>query len=164
MGNQLRTVFFAGEPGRPGGDPRGANPYENKRSTLGTDVQWHPRKGAEFRFEALWGKVSGRSASGYLLEALQDTGAKNQFVVRCDSLGIVDMLPTPLGNGGTPVGDAAPYRGTPSNLAIRVTHRRDPSVRLKLFYEINGRSQERVEYGRVSWQGKMLRIEVLTLF
>ena len=164
VGNQLRTALFAGEPGRPGGNPSGANPYENKRLTLGTDVQWHPRKGTEFRFEALWGKAFGSYASGYILEALQDIGARNQFVVRYDWLGIDDTLPAPLGGGGTPVGDAVPYRGTLSTLAIGMIHRLDPSVRLKLFYEFNGHSQERLEYGRVPWQGNMLRFEVLTLF
>lgn len=164
VGNQLRRGLFLGEPGHPGGSPTDEEPHETKRITLGADLQWHPRKGTELRAEYLWGKAFGTYGAGYILEAIQSLGARNQLVIRYDWLGIEDMVLAPVGNGGTPVGDAVPYHGTLSNLALGLVHHLDPSMRVKLFYEINGRGRERLEYGLVPWQGNVLRFEVLTLF
>jgi len=164
FGNSLRTALFAGEQPRPGGPPSAANPYENTRVTLGADVQYHPRKGTELRGEFLWGKAKGTYATGYILQVLQELSPKNQFVARYAWLGIEDMVPAPLGNGGTPVGDAVPYHGTLGNFEFGVIHRLNPNVRLKLFYDLNELGRKRVEYGRVPWQGNVLRAEVLTLF
>ncbi|MGV3719979.1 MAG: porin [Actinomycetota bacterium] len=164
FGNSLRTSLFTGEQPRPGGAPSAESPYENSRITLGADVQWHPRKGTELRGEYLWGKAKGTYASGFILQALQDLSKKNQLVIRYDWLGIEDLAPAPLGGGGTPVGDSTPYRGTLSNLSVGMIHRLNTAVRLKLFYEFHSLGQETVEYGRVPWQGNILRFEALTLF
>jgi hypothetical protein len=164
FGNSLRTGLFSGEDPRSGGPPSAANPYENTRVTLGADLQYHLRKGTELRGEFLWGKAKGSYATGYILQVLHELSPKNQFVARYAWLGIEDMVPAPLGGGGTPVGDAVPYHGTLGNLEVGVIHRLNPNVRLKLFYDFNELGQMRVEYGRVPWQGNVLRAEVLTLF
>lgn len=164
FGESSRTALFRGEQPRGNRPPSPENPYDNTRITLGADLQWHIRKGTEFRAEALWGKARGSRASGYILQFLQDLNPKNQFVLRYDWLGIDGIAPAPLGGGGTPVGDSVPYEGTLSNLAIGIIHRLDPAVRLKLFYEIHSIGRERIGGDRVPWQGNMLRFEVLTLF
>ncbi len=164
LGNSLRTALFAGEPARPSGPASAANPYENERITLGADVQYQLREGTELRGEFLWGKAKGSYAKGYILQALHDLNPKNQFVVRYDWLGIENIVPAPLGNGGTPVGDSVAYRGTLSNLAVGLIHRLETNIRLKLFYEMSELGQKRLSYGRVPWQGNVLRFEILTLF
>lgn len=164
FGNSLRTSLFSGETPRPGGPPSAEHPYENTRMTLGADFQWHPRKGTELRGEAVWGKAKGTYATGYILQVLHDLHPKYQLVARYDWLGIQELVAAPVGGGGTPVGDSVPYAGTMSNLALGLIHRLDPSVRLKLFYEINDLGQKRLETGKVPWQGNILRFEVLTLF
>lgn len=164
LGNSLRTALFAGEAPRPSGPASAANPYENERITLGADFQYHVRKGTELRGEFLWGKAKGSYATGYILQALHDLNPKNQFVVRYDWLGIEDIVPAPLGNGGTPVGDSIAYEGTVSNLAVGLIHRLESNIRLKLFYEMSELGRERLSYGKVPWQGNVLRFEILTLF
>lgn len=164
LGNSLRTALFTGEPARPGGAASAANPYENSRMTLGADFQYHVRPGTELRGEFLWGKAKGSYATGYILQVLHDVNPKNQFVARYAWLGIEDLVPAPLGGGGTPVGDAVPYEGTLGNLEVGVIHRLDSNVKLKLFYDFNELGRKTMPYGRVPWQGNVLRFEMLTLF
>lgn len=164
FGTSSRTALFPGEAPRPGGPPSAANPYDNTRLTLGADLQYHLRKGTELRAEVLWGKAKGTEAAGFILQLLHDLNPKNQFVVRYDWLGIDDIAPAPVGGGGTPVGDSVPYRGTLGNLAIGLVHRLNPSMRLKLFYEIHSLGREVVAGNPVPWQGNLLRFEVITLF
>ncbi|MFN3648719.1 MAG: porin [Armatimonadota bacterium] len=164
LGTSTRTALFLGEtPWRPDA-PTPQNPVQNKRLTLGADVQWHPRDGTELRAEYLWGKAFGSYASGYILQGIQRIDRRNQFVVRYDWLGIEDTVLAPLGLGGTPVGDSVPYRGTLGNLAVGWIHQLDPAIQLKLFYEINELGREELEYGKVPWLGNLLRFEVLTRF
>jgi hypothetical protein len=174
LGTTFRTALATGEAGRPGGNPSASNPYENDKFVVGVDAQLFLDllDGAVIRAEWMQGKAMGTRAKGLILQYIQNVGKKWQAVVKWDYIKVDDIVLFPMGSGGTPLGDSIGYQGSATNLALGVVHHLDQSTRVKLFYEIHSRSNNRQvgygatssDVGKVPWQGNILRFEVITTF
>jgi hypothetical protein len=160
-GRQLWTSLPA--PYR-GVTPTPQTPVEATKFLLGADFQWFPRPGTKLQGEYVWGQAAGVQARGYILQLAHDLDRKHQLVVKYDWFGADRMVFSPVGAGGTPIGDSVPYDGTLSNLTLGVIRRLDASTRIKLMYEINGIGRPNQDYGPVPWQGNVARLEVITVF
>jgi hypothetical protein len=167
-GTMLRTARVNGEAPRVPFPISASAPQENAKIVYGADLQWFVRDGTVLRAEGMFGRAMGSDAHGYILQLLHNFGTKNQLVVKYDWFGVDQRVLAPVGGGGTPIGDAVPYEGTLSNLAIGWVHNLDSSTRVKLFYEMHRRGNSGLLYdagfGKVPWQGNILRFEVITLF